>query len=109
MQDNQVHIEIKDGKIRQHSRKPISMDDLMVVLQTIILGGMNQIVDNASEEIKEGVKEHLYDVYNEAASATLQTFAPEIELRPDLTTDAILEAENKLINEGKAPSLKVVE
>jgi hypothetical protein len=54
------------------------------------------------------VKEDLYDMYNAAASNTLNIFAPDIEMRPHLTAQAILEAENKIINEGKAPKLEVV-
>jgi hypothetical protein len=42
-------------------------------------------------------KAELYDLFNEAASAFLSVFAPEIELRPDLTEEAILEAENQLL------------
>ena len=42
-------------------------------------------------------KAELYDLYNEAASAFLKTFAPDITLRPDLTEEAILKAENELL------------
>ena len=37
-------------------------------------------------------------MYNAAASNTLSYFAPEIEMRPHLTAQAILEAENNIIN-----------
>jgi hypothetical protein len=47
-------------------------------------------------------KAELYDMYNEAASAFLSVFAPEIECHPDLTEQAILEAENKLLEEKAA-------
>lgn len=42
-------------------------------------------------------QEELYDMYNQSASAFLETFAPDLELRPDLTAEAILEKENELI------------
>ena len=36
-----------------------------------------------------------------AASRTLELFAPEYELRPGLTAQAILEAENRIIMEDR--------
>lgn len=47
-------------------------------------------------------KEELFNLANETASAFLETFAPEICLHPDLTEEAILEAENKLLRERAA-------
>lgn len=44
------------------------------------------------------VKKHLYQMYNEAASSILQLYAPEFELRPDITTEAIQKAEEEIIN-----------
>lgn len=53
--------------------------------------------------VKQGApKAALYDLYNEAASAFLATFAPDITLRPDLTEEAILKAENELIADKTA-------
>ena len=69
----------------------------------------NDIVRRAEERgDAEETKAFLYDTYNAAASAFLEVFAPEIELRPDLTAEAILEMENNLINE-KAATLTLKE
>jgi hypothetical protein len=45
------------------------------------------------------IKEQIYQAYNEAASAVLEMYAPEFELRPDITTEAIQRAEEEIINE----------
>ena len=52
-----------------------------------------------SDEFKKKFKEDLYDSFNQAASSVLQLFAPEFELRPDLTADAILAAENAIMDQ----------
>lgn len=44
-------------------------------------------------------KNYAYDVLNQYASAALEKFAPEIELRPDLNAEAILRAQNEIIQE----------
>ena len=41
-----------------------------------------------------------------AFSSTLERIDPEGELHPTLTTQAILEAENKIINEGRLNEVK---
>lgn len=54
---------------------------------------------DATDEQKEQFKHDLYDAYNQAASSVLALFAPELELRPDLTAEAILRAENEILDE----------
>lgn len=54
-------------------------------------------------EYLDKVKCDLYDAYNTAASSVLSMFAPEIEMRPDLTVDAIIAAENKILDETDDP------
>ena len=57
-----------------------------------------QIMKEAPTEHADEIKAELYDVYNQAASEFLAAFAPEIELRPDLTAEAILKAENEILS-----------
>lgn len=45
------------------------------------------------------IKQQLYSMYNEAVSSVLQLYAPEFELRPDVTTEAIMRAEEEVVNE----------
>lgn len=108
MKNNQIHIQIKDGQVKISHEKPMAITDFLQVMSTSILAAMNGILNSVPEANQQEVKEDLYDMYNAAASNTLNIFAPDIEMRPHLTAQAILEAENKIINEGKAPKLEVV-
>lgn len=56
------------------------------------------VVDDAPPMVSE-MKKALYDHYNFSASKVLELFAPEFELRPDLTAEAILKAENEILME----------
>ena len=102
MKDNKIIIRIKNNKIAYNTDKPLPFDDLMTVFLTLTLGAMNNIVDGLDkEELKIAAKGALYDMFNVGASNVLAKFAPEFELRPNLTTQAILEAENRIIMEGR--------
>ena len=95
MQDNQIYFNIKDDKVRVSYKKELPLMDFLQITLTGILNAMLQIVKVSDNP--ELTKEELYDMFNKAASRTLEIFAPEIEMRPDLTTQAILEAEDKII------------
>ena len=98
MKDNQVFFNIKDNKVKlSYKDKSLTIVDLLQVTSTGILCAMQSIVQAAPEEMRQSVKEDLYDTYNLAASNLLSFFAPEIEARPNLTTQAILKAENEII------------
>ena len=75
---------------------PFSAEEFTNLMLTAQLNLFNTLVTQGAD------KAQLYDMYNEAASAFLTVFAPEIEKRPDLTAEAILEAENKLLAERAA-------
>lgn len=53
--------------------------------------------DKANAEI--GIKESMYDVFNQGASNVLSMFYPDKEMRPDLTFEAIQKMENQIIEE----------
>lgn len=102
MKDNQIIFDIdKNGKVKTHFKKQISLTDFLQVTCTAQLAYLQTVVNQAqTSEQQQKIKEELYDLYNAAASTTLNIFAPEIELRPHLTTQAILKAENQLIEEA---------
>jgi hypothetical protein len=106
MKNNQIHIEIQENRTRLHTRTPIRFDDFLTVFGTVLLATMQGQVDRAPEEAKQTLMEDIYDKVNFMASNILSLFAPDLELRPHLTSEAILEAENKLIQEGKMDSFK---
>ena len=93
-------IEVDDTGVSMHTSGPISFEDLLSLTSTVILGYMNQIRDKAPAEHKEAITNTLYDNYNFAASHLLEAYAPEKEMRPGLTAQAILEAENAIIMRG---------
>ena len=97
-----ITIEIKDEKVKVSTTGRISLPIFMQAVQSALLTTMNAFVDAVPEEHKEKVIEAIYNDYNYAASNLLTLFAPDLELRPHLTAEAILEMENKIL-ERKAP------
>jgi len=116
-----VTITEENKKISFKLSGEVTVEDLILMCNTVILGAMKQTVENYSKVLQASVigpvqdqaltgklrelKEMLYDFYNVNASVLLSNFAPELELRPDLTEQAILKAENELI-EQKYEELK---
>lgn len=95
-----ITISIKNNKLAIKTDEPTEGMAVLHYLFSSQLALMNSIMDKVPEEHKEEVKGDLYDKYNYGASNILGMFAPELELRPNLTTKAILEAENKLLEEN---------
>ena len=91
----------EDYKIKTQIDTPMPIDDLMPILFTVQLSYMQQFMKQveASGELTpdqlKALKEDLYDKYNAGASNILYLFAPDTELRPDLTVEAMKEAEDK--------------
>jgi hypothetical protein len=99
MKDNQIYFNIKDNQVKLSFKdKSLNLSELIQVTCTGILCAMKSVVESAPEDQRQQVMEDLYDLYNAAASNTLAYFAPEIEMRPHLTSQAILDAEDAIIN-----------
>lgn len=90
-----ITITNKDNQITTTSDEPIRIDDLMTILFTVQLQAMNQVKNSTPEEHRQKVLEDLYDKYNAGASNLLYLFAPDEELHPDLTVEAMKEAEDR--------------
>ena len=73
----------------------ITFPDFLTTMLSAILASARQLPDTPE------VKEEVYDMINFGASNILSEYAPEIEMRPNLTSDAILKAENELLKEDK--------
>ena len=93
----------EDNKIKTQIDTPMAIDDLMPILFTVQLSYMRQFMKQieesgelSSEQI-QGLKEDLYDKYNAGASNVLYLFAPDEELRPDLTVEAMKQAEDQFM------------
>ena len=95
--DNLIKFKITNGQVLCTTKVPMALPVFFQVVFTALLSAMNAIVAAQDPEHQEQCKEEIYDLFNAAASNTLSFFAPEIEMRPHLTSQAILEAENNII------------
>lgn len=98
MLDNQFNFNVQNDKVRVTFKRGVPIPDFLQVIFTGTLNAMQQIVNTTPEDDRERVKGEIYDMFNAGASRTLEYFAPELELRPDLTTQAILEAEDRIMD-----------
>lgn len=67
------------------------------MILTAILPILNNVVQQTLPAHRPQIKAMLYDLTNQKMSALLETFAPEIEMRPSLTAEALLKAENEVL------------
>lgn len=67
-------------------------------LFTGLLAMMKNVVDRSPD--KDMATQEVYDLINNAASNTLSMFAPEIDMRPTVTTEALLRMENQVMQEA---------
>ena len=87
------------------------LSDALQLLHTLSLHILNAYTVSANggqlpekpteEELKKfiAIKSEMYDQYNLAVSSVLELYAPEFELRPDVTADAIAKAEADIVKE----------
>ena len=79
-----------------------TLDELINATSCAILNMMKATIDNLPEDQREEARGVMYDYYNNTASALLEAFAPDKELRPDLTAEAIMAAEDQLLDKKVA-------
>ena len=107
--NNQIILTIKEDKMTTRCQHPMDIRDVLTALATASLATMRTFVDKLPEDAKAKVTEDLYDVYNVTASHILENFAPDIEMRPNLTAEAILKAENNILdNAAQNKNLRVL-
>jgi hypothetical protein len=97
MENNQIHFNVNNNKVKVTFKKAMGLPDFLQVVQTGILYALNSYLESANDKVI--AKEELYNLYNTACSNTLHYFAPEYDLHPNLTAEAILRAENDIIEE----------
>lgn len=85
------------NEVRVKINREVNFEEIMQVSFSGILALMNTLLENVPEEDRPAAKGELYDMLNIAASNALSVFAPEIEMRPNLTVDAIMKAEDEII------------
>ena len=94
-----------DNRVLFNQDKAAPFTQISLMLYSVMLNYANSVIDIVPEAAKETVKAEIYDIINIGASNVLGKFAPEIEVRPNLTTEAILKAENEIIKSKTAEQL----
>ena len=95
-----IELDEKTGQIDTNFDKPIRIDDFMTVLFTVQLEmmkgalGQAQKANLTKDQINQ-IRDDMYDKYNAGASNVLYLFAPDNELHPDLTVEAMKAAEDQ--------------
>jgi len=100
MNTNKITITIVDDKVAVNIDKKLTLPEILQILGTASLQAMNttyQASEQHAEPERLKLQAHIYDMYNYLASNILTSFAPEFDKNPDLTTQAILEKENEII------------
>lgn len=95
----EINFDEKTNQVTLNSSKPIRIDDLMTIMFTGQLMALRKALPAPGTPEYEPIRDLLYDQYNSGASQVLSMFCPDKELRPDITAEALLEAENKYIRE----------
>lgn len=98
MSNKKITLEFDGDDLKIEEEGIFYFRDLVTVLSNYLLHVMNKFQENAPEEHKEVTKQLIYDTMNEHFTVILEKFAPEFELRPDLTVDAIAKAEHEILS-----------
>lgn len=80
----------------------ITLEDMTIMALNALGGAVKNICEVTTSEHPESlaaVREELFDMFNMQFSYFLDTVFQEIALRPNLTEEAILRAENEIIKE----------
>ena len=107
-----VSIKITDNNNVEVKTSGLDYQQFLQVVLTAIEGAADTLIREAKKhvdevpDIEQQCRDALFDLTNMAFSSTLERIDPEGELHPTLTTQAILEAENKIINEGRLGEVK---
>lgn len=92
-----IELRLSEGKVHIEHQGELRFEDAINTLTTAMLFYMNQFTKNAAPEYQDQVTQMVYDFANDRFTQVLEMYAPELELRPHLTTDAILKAENEIL------------
>ena len=95
-----IEVDEKTGQIDTNFDKPVRIDDFMTVLFTVQLEMMKGSLSQAQKSDLtptqiDQIRDDMYDKFNAGASNVLYLFAPDNELHPDLTVEAMKAAEDQ--------------
>lgn len=82
-------------------KPPMNAEQLTNTLLSVLFSVYRDNIQSVPEEHQHLITKHLFDNFNAAASEFLKQLDPNSDLRPDLTEEAILEAENAILDRGE--------
>ncbi len=92
-----ILIELLGDDLGIKTQGEFKFEETMLALCNTVLHLMEQFSEAVPEGDREKAREVMYHFMNERFSALLERFAPNIEMRPNLTVDAIMKAQNELL------------
>lgn len=100
-----IHLETNPNGTITAEVKNINFEKLLRMILPFIVNKAKEVLAVASKDKKltqsqfEELKLMMYDSMNIAFSNALDMFAPDIEARPNLTAEAIIKAQDELLEE----------
>lgn len=89
----------KDKRLTVEARGLILPDAIQLCLAAIEAMCKQTLSRADDPELVKSLEEDMYEMINMGASTLLSKLFPNIEMRPDITVDAMLKAENELLVE----------
>ena len=99
----------KNKQLTVEARGVILPDAIQLCLAAIEAMCKNTLARAEDPELVKSLEEDMYEMINVGASTLLDKLFPNIEMRPDVTVDALIEAENKLMSEKGEEYVKAYE
>lgn len=98
MSNKKITLEFEGDDLKINEEGVFHFKETVTVLSNYMLHIMKKFNEAVPEEHQERTKQLIYDTMNEHFTVILEKFAPEYELRPDLTVDAIAKAEHEILS-----------
>lgn len=76
---------------------PLEFEEALISVGNVYLHFLRSFLNTAPAEHQETAKQQMYDFANNNFSSLLELFAPEFELRPGLTEEALMRFENEAL------------
>lgn len=88
----------KDKRLTVETSRVILPEAIQLCLASIEALCRESLSRAQGEELIKSLSEDMYEMINIGASTLLNHLFPEIDMRPDLTVDAVMKAEDELID-----------
>ena len=96
-----ILIKLDKNKLLEVEARGCYLPDAIQLCLAAIEALCKQTLSRAEDpNLVKSLEEDMYEMINLGASTLLSKLFPEIEMRPDVTVDALIEAEDKLVKEN---------